>query len=200
MESTFQFLLITLFLEATPGPAVLFILFQSSLGMRHVMAAIAGLLTANVIWISLAGSGLGLIITGSPMIYDTVRFCGAIYLIYLGYKIIRYGFRPPDMSEGVQVKSYRKSYLHGMLTSLSNPKALIFFMVILVNFVSQDNLLADLLYFGVLKMLCLFCIMCAYGLAGNRIFTWVDRKNMQRWVGNILGGGIILAAIALAIG
>lgn len=44
METTLQFVLITFFLEITPGPAVLFVLFQSAHGFRYALAGIMGLL------------------------------------------------------------------------------------------------------------------------------------------------------------
>ena len=49
LESTLQFLAITLFLEVTPGPGVLFILHQSAFSFRNAIAGTMGLLTSNII-------------------------------------------------------------------------------------------------------------------------------------------------------
>ena len=95
LESTLQFLAITLFLEVTPGPGVLFILYQSAFSFRNAVAGTMGLLTANVIWISLVATGLGLLLTQTPMIFNTLRYLGAAYLVYLAYNIVRYGIGNP---------------------------------------------------------------------------------------------------------
>ena len=133
LESTLQFLAITLFLEVTPGPGVMFILYQSAFSFRNAVAGTLGLLTSNVIWISLVATGLALVLTQNPSVFDTLRYAGAVYLVYLGYKIIRYGIGKPKANKNThaeQHKSTWSSYRQGMLTSLSNPKALLFFMAL----------------------------------------------------------------------
>ena len=192
MDATLQFLLIIMALELTPGPAVLMILFQSSLGLRHVVVAIAGLLTANVVWILLVATGLGLLITGSPRLYGALRLVGALYLIYLGYKIIRSGIKPPDMSQGRAIQRYSRSYLRGVLTSLSNPKALVFFLALFPPFVRAEHFVSDIVYFGALKMLALVVALSIYAWMGQRIFAWLNNSRLGVWVGWLLGVGIIM--------
>lgn len=200
MDTLLQFLLIVLALEFTPGPAVLMILFQSSLGFRHVVVAIAGLLTANIVWITLVATGLGLLITGSPQLYGMMRITGAVYLIYLGYKIVRFGIRPPPMNEGRAITSYHKSYLRGMLTSFSNPKALVFFLALFPPFVRADHFIADIVFFGALKMLALALALSIYGVLGRQIFIYLHDSRVGMWISWLLGAGIILGGLALLVG
>lgn len=200
MDATLQFLLIILALELTPGPAVLMILFQSSLGLKHVIVAIAGLLTANVVWITLVATGLGLLITGSPRLYEALRIAGAIYLVYLGYKIIRFGIQPPDTSQGRAIHSYWRSYVRGMLTSFSNPKALVFFLALFPPFVRAEHFIGDIMYFGTLKMLSLVLALGLYGVLGQQIFAWLQNSRVGVWTGWLLGVGIIIAGVALLFG
>ncbi len=199
MDSTLQFLLIILALELTPGPAVLMVLFQASLSLRHVAAAICGLLTANVVWITLVATGLGLLITRSPLLYDALRFIGALYLVYLGYKIIRFGIRPTANVQSGVLQSYRRSYLQGILTSFSNPKALVFFMALFPPFVRAEHFSHDIVYFGALKMLMLALVMGSYGVLGQQIFAGLRHRQVSLWVSWLLGLGIIAAGVALAL-
>lgn len=200
MDNLLQFLLIVLALEMTPGPAVLMILFQATLGLRHVATAIAGLLTANVVWITLVATGLGLLITGSPRLYDALRIVGALYLMYLGFRIVRFGIQPPDTSKGRATHSYRRSYVRGMLTSFSNPKALVFFLALFPPFARAEHFVSDVVYLGALKMVSLAVVMMLYGMLGQQIFAWLRRSSTGVWVGWVLGGGIIVAGIALLFG
>ena len=141
LESTLQFLAITLFLEVTPGPGVLFILYQSAFSFRNAIAGTMGLLTSNIIWISLVATGLGLVLTQNPVVFNSLRYLGAAYLMYLAYKIMRYGISTAHVPENPQAQEYKSiwsSYRQGMLTSLANPKALLFFMALFPQFTRPD--------------------------------------------------------------
>ena len=200
MELTLQFLAVTLLLELTPGPAMLFVLVQSSFGFRQVVAGILGLLTANFIWIALVATGLGLLITQSPAAYDTLRYLGAAYLAYMGYKICRYGIGKHSVIAAKKPKKLWQIYVQGVLTSLSNPKALLFFLALFPNFASEQNFVGDILYFGGLKLLCLSSVMLCYGLIGNRVFEFFNVSKLANILGRSIGVGIIGAALAIARG
>ncbi|MEH6443113.1 MAG: LysE family translocator [Oceanospirillaceae bacterium] len=200
MELTLQFLAVTLLLEFTPGPAMLFVLYQSAFGYRYVLTAILGLLSANFIWISLVATGLGLLITQSPAAFETLRYLGAAYLAFMGYKICRYGIGKQQALVGAKPKKYWKVYLQGVFTSLSNPKALLFFLALFPNFTRVDYFLEDILYFGGLKLLCLFFVMNFYGLIGKKVFDYVNVSKIANIIGRSLGVGIIGAAVVIARG
>lgn len=200
MELTLQFLALTLLLEMTPGPAMLFVLFQSSFGFRQVVAGILGLLTANFVWITLVATGLGLLITQSPAAYDTLRYLGAAYLAYMGYKICRYGIGKQSAMAGTKPKKLWQIYIQGVLTSLSNPKALLFFLALFPNFASEQNFVGDILYFGGLKLFCLSVVMLSYGLIGNKIFDYFNTSKIADVLGRCLGVGVVGAALVIARG
>jgi len=199
-EGTLQFLLITLALEVTPGPAVLFVLYQSSFGMRYVLSGVAGLLTANIVWITLVGTGLGLVLIGSPNLFNGLRYVGALYLVYLGYKIARYGVGSPQAEVGTKRKSKFKVYRQGMLTSFSNPKALLFFMALFPQFTRVEHFTSDIVFYGALKMLILFVVMTSYGLMGRKFFNRISHSETSKWVFRGLGLAIIVAAYGVAFG
>ena len=202
LKSSLQFLAITLFLEITPGPGVLFILYQSGYSFKNAVAGTMGLLTSNVIWISLVATGLGLVLTQNPLLFDSLRYLGAIYLVYLAYKIIRYGIGQPQAqknNQAGQYKSMASSYRQGIFTSLANPKALLFFMALFPQFTHPKHFVEDIIYFGALKMICLVSVMISYGLMGQRLFNYLGASSWTNTVSRVLGGGIMLAAIAIAI-
>jgi threonine/homoserine/homoserine lactone efflux protein len=198
LESTFTFIAITVALEVTPGPAVLFILYQSAFGLRYALAGVAGLMTANVIWISLVATGLGLMLVTTPWLFDSVRYVGALYLAYLGYRIARYGIGKPHAEKGTQKKSKLRTYQQGIMTSLSNPKAVLFFLALLPQFARPEYFMSDLMYFGGLKILILFVLMTSFGFLGRSFFNRIMDSDKARWVFRILGVGIIVAAYGVA--
>lgn len=199
MQSTLQFLAITFFLEITPGPAVLFVLYQSSNGFKNALVGILGLLSANMLWISLVATGLGIILTQSVVAFTAMRWFGGAYLAYLGYKILRHGLQKPSAIPGRKASKLAKVYFQGMLTSLSNPKALLFFLALFPNFTRVDHFIEDIIYFGGLKMTLLFVVMSTYALLGQRIFNTIQQSRLAQFVSRALGGGIIIAAIAVVL-
>jgi homoserine/homoserine lactone efflux protein len=198
LEPTLQFIAITLALEVTPGPAVLFILYQSAFGFRYALMGVLGLMTANVIWISLVATGLGLLLVGTPWLFATVRYLGALYLAYLGYRIARYGIGRPKAVDGKQKKSYLLTYQQGIMTSLSNPKAVLFFLALLPQFVRTESFVADLLYFGGIKISILFVVMGSFGLLGKQVFNRLMGSGGATWLFRALGVGIVAAAYGVA--
>ncbi|EPJ44640.1 MAG: hypothetical protein OFPII_33520 [Osedax symbiont Rs1] len=200
MELTLQFIAVTLFIEVAPGPAMLFVLYQSGFGFRYVMTGILGLLTANIIWISIVATGLGLLISQSVVAFELLRYLGAGYLAFIGYKICRYGLGKQQLVTAEKPKKYWQIYLQGILTSLSNPKALLFFLALFPNFTRQDFFVADILYFGALKLLILLVVMSSYGLVGGKIFDFVNLSKMANVVSRLLGVGIVIAAVAIIRG
>ncbi|MGB1239240.1 MAG: LysE family translocator [Pseudomonadales bacterium] len=200
VELTLQFLLITGLMELTPGPAMLYVLYQSAFGYRYVLSAILGLMSANLIWISIVATGLGLLLTQSTTAFEILRYVGAGYLAYMGYKICRYGFAKPGAASQKGTQPHWQVYVRGVVTSLSNPKALLFFLALFPNFTRQEHFIEDILYYGALKLLCLFCVMTCYGLIGQKLFSLLSLSKAANIVGRSFGVGIIIAAVAVARG
>ena len=72
----------------SPGPNFLFVSSTAMhLSRRAGIAAGLGVAAASITWSALTLSGLGLIISRSPEIYDALRLVGAVYLIWLGGKM-----------------------------------------------------------------------------------------------------------------
>ena len=74
-------------LLAIPGPAVLYVVSRSiDQGRRAGLASVAGISTGTVVHVTLATVGLSSLILASRVVFDSVRFVGAAYLIFLGVR------------------------------------------------------------------------------------------------------------------
>ncbi|MFP3367188.1 LysE family transporter, partial [Pseudoalteromonas sp. SIMBA_148] len=78
--------------------------------------------------------GLGAIIAASPTLFTVIKYLGALYLAFLGAKMIlgtlrKRGQSADDNEEVVIQKAAAKSILiRGFITTLTNPKVLLFFI------------------------------------------------------------------------
>ena len=85
---------------ATPGPGVAAVLTRSlAHGMRGAPAFIAGFLVGDLIWFAGASAGLAALAQSAQTVFLIVRYAGAVYLLYLAYRLWTAPARPLDVSE-----------------------------------------------------------------------------------------------------
>ncbi len=162
---------------ASPGPDVLYIVSRS-LGRNRwtgVVAA-AGIATGLAVLSVSVAFGMGQVFSHVPMAYDIMKIVGAVYLLYLAYKILRSSDSPQDISEKPEA-AWRDVYLQGLFTNLLNPKAIIFFMAVLPQFSdpTRGDLTPQLASIAALATVLGFLTHSAVGLLAH----WVAR-NLSR--------------------
>jgi len=132
------FSLAVLFLLCSPGPNMAFVMTCGvQYGVRGGVAAALGIGAADIVLTVLTASGITAVITAWPPSFDLLRYAGALYLLWLAYKALR---RPAMvMQASVAAFSLRTVFVQSSLNSLFNPKAWLFFMVFLPQFVDTQN-------------------------------------------------------------
>ena len=117
---------------AIPGVGNLAIITSTSKGrIAGGLAATFGVIVADQILMWLAVAGVAAVLTANPGLFHFVQYAGAIYLAYLGLRMIlaREGDRPVlDMKP-------RHFLRQAMLITLLNPKAIVFYMAFFPLFV-----------------------------------------------------------------
>lgn len=114
---------------ASPGPATLAIAGTSMNQGRYLgLAMAAGVLTGSLVWSTSAAFGLAAILHANVWFFEILRYCGALYLLYLALKSLHSAFsaRPLSLPEN-KAASARSNYFKGLLIHLTNPKAILFF-------------------------------------------------------------------------
>lgn len=132
------FSLAVLFLLCSPGPNMAFVMTCGvQYGVRGGVAAALGIGAADILLTVLTASGITAIITAWPPSFDLLRYAGALYLLWMAYKALH---RPAmAMQTSKQQFSLQRVFVQSSLNSLLNPKALLFFMVFLPQFVDSQN-------------------------------------------------------------
>lgn len=133
------FLLASLLLAVTPGPAVFYIVTRSVLqGRQYGLASVAGVALGNLGNAIGASVGLATLFAVSSVAFTVVKYAGAAYLIYMGVKALL----APPISDGPvevsKVSSVRRTFRDGFVVALLNPKTAIFFAAFLPQFMSPD--------------------------------------------------------------
>jgi len=126
----------------SPGPD--FMLISSLALSRGRMAGIlaaAGITMGNMIYIGLCMFGIGLLIAKLHWLAMTIRICGGAYLVYLGIQLWRASLVSKQEGGETVIPSDRKRnpFTVGLLTNLTNTKAMAFFTSIFAVTLSQDT-------------------------------------------------------------
>lgn len=114
----------------SPGPNFL-VITQLSISQSRQQGICAGLGVASgsIIWALLACTGLGLMFQQLPWVQPALQLLGGGYLIWLGSKSLRNaGAQPKPRNIGeLGIGSLGRAYRFGLLTNMTNPKALAFY-------------------------------------------------------------------------
>lgn len=120
-----------------PGPAVLYIVNRSvSDGRTAGLAAVAGLTLGNLVHAIAAAVGLSAVLATSAAAFNTVKWLGAGYLVYIGVRTLRH---PPSVIDPTQPGvSPRRAFTQGIVVNILNPKVALFFLSFLPQFIHPD--------------------------------------------------------------
>jgi threonine/homoserine/homoserine lactone efflux protein len=136
LPSLFAFLIASLVLAITPGPAVLYIVNRSlSQGGRAGLASVAGVAFGNFGNVIGAALGLAAIFALSSAAFAIVKYAGAAYLIYLGVQALR-AAEPVAPVDEPAPKRLARIVGDGFIVALLNPKTALFFAAFLPQFMS----------------------------------------------------------------
>ncbi|MBA3593058.1 MAG: LysE family translocator [Pseudomonadota bacterium] len=128
------FALAVLALFASPGPNMAFVMSHGlAHGVRGGFAAALGISAADLVHTLCAATGVTALIAAWPPSFDILRYAGALYLLWLAWQALR----PADArgAADTQPAGFARIMRMALLNNLVNPKALLFFMVFLPQFV-----------------------------------------------------------------
>lgn len=183
------FLSVVLVAYAIPGPDFAVILRSSTRGWRTGFAASLGALTGLCVHLLLAVVGLSVLLASSPGALTTIRWAGAVYLMWLGVKLIRSSFEGEAPADRGSDLSASKAYTQAMLTNLLNPKAILFFAAVLPQFiVSGTSTTAQILVLGLTVVVAGAGFYTLLVSTGAALSSWFSRPGVRRKWDRLTGG------------
>ncbi|WP_298772345.1 LysE family translocator [uncultured Shewanella sp.] len=128
-----------LLLAIVPGPGVFAIIARAfSSGFSRGVAMTMGMLVADYLFIVLALFGLSALSTVMGTAFIVIKYVSAVYLIWLGYKLLSSRATKMDVEANAQ-SSLKSSFMTGLIVTLGNPKAILFYVGFFPAFVSIDT-------------------------------------------------------------
>jgi len=202
-ESALTFFIAIFIFGITPGPGIFAILARALVSGANSCTLLAfGMVISDIIYLVLACFGLATIAENWSGLFTAIRFAGAAYLLYLGYKLFTAPIDSnPELSQAAAGRSDAvASFVQGFLISASNPKVILFYIAFLPTFMDltvltgQDIALAAGLTLVAL-MAGLMMIAWFSARAARMLRTPQAIQRLNRGAGGIMmGAGVYLAA------
>lgn len=188
----------SLVLDATPGPAVMLVLATSLRhGWRPAVRTILGILSANAFYFAMSATSLGALLLASYNIFFLVKWLGAAYLVFLGWKALR---SRASFLENAAAASSRRLYLDGVAAQLANPKALVYFAAFVPQFLDHSLPVAQqLAILGGTNTFFEFFVLLVYAMLAGRACVRMRRPHSAVWINRVAGVVLIGAGAGMAL-
>ena len=186
-----------LIFSLTPGPTVMLIsAYGFKGGLRDALAAIAGTQTGNTLWYVICVTGLGALVTASPLVFHIIKLAGAAYLMFLGVSTLWKSWHAAAEEQGPKLMG--KPYVQALLTQMGNPKAILFFGALVPQFLDTNApLLPQYLIMYAVTFVGESIILTGYGA----LAAWGGRTAASHhavWRERI--SGLVLLSLGIAAG
>ena len=198
------FILTALALLAIPGPAVLYVVSRSiDQGRSAGLSSVLGITTGTVVHVTLAAVGLSSLVLASRVAFDTVRYVGAAYLVFLGLRRLLTK-KTDDGVEASAPRTRRDLYTQGLIVNLLNPKTIVFIFAFIPQFVDVNDghvwfqIMLLGFTFAALGLMSDSCYALVAGTVADRLRGTRMIARIERWVGGtvLIGLGVASALVA----
>jgi threonine/homoserine/homoserine lactone efflux protein len=181
-----------------PGPAVLYIVTRSvDQGRAAGLASVCGVHVGTLVHVAAAALGLSALLVSSATAYDTVRWLGAAYLVWLGVRrlLARDEDLPAAPGPDARRLGLRRIFAQGVVVNVLNPKTALFFLAFLPQFVdtSRGSVPLQVVVLGVAFVLLGLLSDGLYALAASTGAGWLRRRPGVARASRLVSGGVLIS-------
>jgi threonine/homoserine/homoserine lactone efflux protein len=193
------FTVAALTLLVIPGPAVLYIVTRSvDQGRAAGLASVGGVHVGTLVHVAAAALGLSALLVSSAAAYNTVRWLGAAYLVWLGLQ--RLLARDQEAAAdgpgpGAPRHGLRRIFAQGVVVNVLNPKTALFFFAFLPQFVdtARGSVPSQMVVLGLAFMVLGLLSDGAYALLASTGAGWLRRRPGVARTSRLVSGGVLIS-------
>ena len=192
----------SLALIATPGQDMLYVITRSlAQGRLAGVCSAIGVCCGILVHTALVALGLGALLLASEGLFAAVKLAGAAYLVYLGLRLLLSRL-PPAALRAAAGRPLTAAGLvaQGMLSNVTNPKIVLFFLAFLPQFVEPHGAhpTRDLVFLGVLYAAMALPVKAAVGIAAGSLSERMLRSPAAlAWMNR--ASGVVLVGLGLRL-
>lgn len=187
----------------SPGPDFAVVVRHAAAsGRRAGLATALGVAAGVSLWVLAATTGVAALLAASATAFTVVKAIGAGYLLFLGVKALRASLRgdgpaaqrPAGRAETTAGKALRS----GLLCNVLNPKAAVFFVALMPQFLPRDPAVVDVLLLSVTALLITLLWFGTVATLVGGLRRLLDRPAIRRAIDGVTGSVLVLLGIRLA--
>lgn len=202
IASMFSLFVALVVLAVIPGPGVFTVVARAmASGFLHGLVTVFGIVFGDYIFIVLSLYGLSALASTMGGFFTFVKYAGAMYLIWLGVKLLLAKYSSVEVKPVIEF-SFLSNFVAGLVTTLSNPKAILFYVSFFPAFINvQSVTIVEIWQLLLVATLAVGGVMAMYAYAASRasrIFkSSRAAKKLNVAAGTIMvGSGVLLATKA----
>jgi len=199
VESGIAFFIAIVIFSITPGPGVFALLARAlSQGARACWALALGMTISDIVYLVAATMGLAVIAQKWGLLFTVIRILGAIYLIYLGWRMWRDRSHLGDATQQPARQSFVGGFIQGFLISASNPKVILFYIAFLPTFMDLTALNGgDIVIASMICFVGLMTGLMAVSLGASWARSYFRSERAMTGLNRVAGSIMISAGVYL---
>jgi RhtB (resistance to homoserine/threonine) family protein len=187
----------------SPGPDFAVVVRHAVTSDRRAgLATAAGVAAGVFVWVLAAATGVAALLAASATAFTVVKVVGTGYLLFLGVKAIRASLRRDGAVAqrfAVRVETTAgKAFRSGLLCNVLNPKAAVFFVALMPQFLPDDPAVVDVLLLSVTALLITLLWFGTVATLVGGLRRLFDRPRIRRVIDGVTGSVLVLLGIRLA--
>ena len=199
IASIFSLFVALVILAAIPGPGVFTVVARSmASGFFHGLVTVVGIVFGDYIFILLSIYGLSALASTMGSFFVFLKYAGAVYLVWLGVKLFLTKHNSEEVRPVVEL-SFLSNFIAGLVTTLSNPKAILFYVSFFPAFVNVQSLnIFNIIQLLFVASVAVGSVMVGYAYTASKasqVFkSSKASKTLKITAGSIMvGSGVLIA-------
>jgi threonine/homoserine/homoserine lactone efflux protein len=187
-------------LAVTPGPAVMCAMSHATrFGLRPAFIGILGIQLGHFVFFACVACGLAALLAKATAAFTVLRIAGALYLMYLGVRIIVSTLKQRTMEQSVVSTPARTGLLlQGFAIQVTNPKALLFMSALLPQFIQPHEPLASQLVILLATTIAVdIVVLTAYAWFAHRGTRSLRTSGFTKWLERAVGATLVFFGVRL---
>jgi threonine/homoserine/homoserine lactone efflux protein len=185
---------------ASPGPGIAAVIARvMARGLSGALAFVLGFVIGDLVWFTVAATGLAVIARNFEMLFIAIKYAGAAYLLYLAWRIWHAPVATTEVAPDRSARGQIAAFLGGLMVTLGNPKVIVFFLSIMPIVVDVQAITPTIFAQMALVITCVIGpVMMGYALLAERARRLFRSpralKNINRGTATIMAGAATLIA------
>ncbi|MEX3014512.1 LysE family translocator [Gymnodinialimonas hymeniacidonis] len=199
-ETWLAFVAASTLLVLIPGPTVLLVLsYAISQGRRVAVSTAAGVAVGDLVAMTASLAGLGALVLASATLFTALKWIGAVYLVYLGVKMILGARSAAFALPEAEAISARRTFGHAAAVTALNPKSIAFFIAFVPQFIAPEAALLPQFAILIGTFVAIATLNAlAYALLAGSLRNRLSRPGVIAWLTRAGGGTLIAMGVLTA--